>query len=213
MTLLRLEEPRALEQTIAAIQKGGIVAFPTDTVYGIAASLTAPHALKKIFDVKHRTSVKTLPILISSPAALKHLVRDVDPRLLALANQFWPGPLTVIMPGLPSLPPEVLASDGTVGLRIPNHSVALTIAERCGGAVAVTSANPSGGAPALHAEDIPTDLAQAIDIILDGGIARGGQASTVIRVQDGEIEIIREGSISIEALTTVWDAINNSGEF
>jgi len=213
MTLLRLEEPRALEQTIAAIQKGGIVAFPTDTVYGIAASLTAPEALHRIFTVKGRTAAKTLPILIASGAALKPLVRNPDPRLLALANQFWPGPLTMILPGNPDLPPEVLASDGTIGLRIPNHSVALTIAERSGGAIAVTSANPSGSAPALHAADIPPFLAEHIDIILDGGIARGGKASTVVRLGDDGLEILREGTITQEAIENVWDAINNSGEF
>jgi L-threonylcarbamoyladenylate synthase len=213
MTLLRLEEPRALEQTIATIQKGGIVAFPTDTVYGIAASLTAADALHRIFTVKGRTAEKTLPILMSSGTTMKNLVRDPDPRLLALANQFWPGPLTVILPGLPDLPKEVLASDGTIGVRIPNHSVALTIAERCGGAIAVTSANPSGAAPALHAEDIPPELAAEIDIILDGGIARGGLASTVIRPAGDRIDILREGSVTREAIDTVWEAINNSGEF
>jgi L-threonylcarbamoyladenylate synthase len=213
MTLLRLEEPRALEQTIAAIQKGGIVAFPTDTVYGIAASLTAPEALHRIFTVKGRTAEKTLPILIASGSTLKQLARDPDPRLLALANQFWPGPLTVILPGLPELPPEVLASDGTIGVRIPNHSVALTIAERCGGAIAVTSANPSGAAPALHAGDIPPHLATEIDIILDGGIARGGLASTVIRPGPDGIDILRQGTVTREAIDAVWDAINTSGEF
>lgn len=214
MTLLRLEEPRALEQTIAAIQKGGVVAFPTDTVYGIGASLTAPEALRRIFDVKDRTSAKTLPILMSSPAALKHLIHDVDPRLIALAIQFWPGPLTVIMRGLPSLPPEVLADDGTIGLRIPDHSVALTIADRCGGAVAVTSANPSGGPPALRADDIQEQLGEAIDVVLDGGIAKGDRASTVIKVtDDNELVFIREGGAGPDAVRAVWDAILNSGEF
>jgi L-threonylcarbamoyladenylate synthase len=213
MTLLRLEEPRALEQTIHAIQHDGVVAFPTDTVYGIAASLTAPTALRRIFEVKGRSTDKTLPILMSSSAVLNQLTDDVDPRVIALAMRFWPGPLTVIMPGKSSLPPEVRAADGTIGVRVPDHSVALTIANRCGGAIAVTSANPSGGPPALKADDIQEQLGEAIDIVLDGGIARGGRASTVIRIgEDGDIEVVREGDALPDTVRTLWGDILKSGD-
>jgi L-threonylcarbamoyladenylate synthase len=214
MTLLRLEEPRALEQTINAIQHEGVVAFPTDTVYGIAASLKAPKALRRIFEVKGRTPSKTLPILMSSPAVLQQLTDNVDPRLVALAVRFWPGPLTVIMPGKANLPDEVRADDGTIGVRVPDHSVALTIAERCGGAIAVTSANPSGGPPALKADDIQEQLGEVIDIVLDGGIARGGRASTVIRVDEqGDIVVVREGGASPDSVRTLWGDLLRSGDF
>lgn len=214
MTLLRLEEPRALEQTIESIQRDGVVAFPTDTVYGIAASLTAPTALRRIFDVKGRTPSKTLPILMASPAVLQQLTDHADPRLVALAVRFWPGPLTVIMPGKSNLPPEVLAEDGTIGVRVPDHSVALTIASRCGGAIAVTSANQSGSPPALKADDIQDRFGEMIDIVLDGGISRGGRASTVIRVTDDrEIVVVREGGASPDAVRTLWGELLASSEF
>ena len=214
MTLLRLEEPRALEQTIDAIQRDGVVAFPTDTVYGIAASLSSPTALRRIFEVKGRTPTKTLPILMASPAVLQQLTDHVDPRVIALAVRFWPGPLTVIMPGKSHLPPEVLAEDGTIGVRIPDHSVALTIAARCGGAIAVTSANQSGGPPALKADDIQERLGEMIDIVLDGGIARGGRASTVIRVTpDHDIVVVREGGANPDSVRVLWSDLLKSDEF
>lgn len=214
MTLLRIEEPRALEQTIEVIQRDGVVAFPTDTVYGIAASLTAQTALRRIFDVKGRTPSKTLPILMASPAVLQQLADHPDPRVISLAIRFWPGPLTVIMPGKSHLPPEVLAEDGTIGVRIPDHSVALTIASRCGGAIAVTSANQSGGPPALKADSIQDRFGEMIDIVLDGGIARGGRASTVIRVNDdNDIEVVREGGASPDAIRALWQELLKSADF
>jgi L-threonylcarbamoyladenylate synthase len=102
----------------------------------------------------------------------------------------------------------VLADDGTIGVRVPDHSVALAIANRCGGSMAVTSANPSGGPPALRAEDIQATLGEVIDIVLDGGRVRLGVASTVVRIGDDDaIEIIRQGTVTREAIESEWEAI------
>lgn len=204
MTLLRLEEPRALEKAISLLQHGGVVAFPTDTVYGIGASLEFPDALDRIFASKERDKGRTLPLLLGGPADVVKVTSDPDPELMRLASHFWPGPLTVALTARAGLPEHVVAPDGTVGVRVPNHSVALTLAQRCGGALAVTSANVSGQPPATHPDELDEDLVARLDLVLDGGIARGGQASTVIRLEGDTIVIVREGAISEDSIQAIW---------
>lgn len=209
MKLLTLEEPRALEQAASAMQHGGIIAFPTDTVYGIGASLAHPTALRRIFEVKRRERQRTLPVLLASPADLFRVTPAVDPDLLTLARHFWPGPLTIAVPALTSLPEEVVAGDNSVGVRVPDHSVALTMASRCGGAIAATSANLSGQQPACRAEDIDPELAEQLDLILDGGLAPCGLASTVVRREGATIFVVREGAVPASTIQTIWDAIRD----
>lgn len=209
MTLLTLEEPRALEQAISTMQHGGLVAFPTDTVYGIGASLAFPAALDRIFEIKGRDRERTLPLLLASPAEVSKVTANPDPQLLELASMFWPGPLTIALPALDSLPPQVVAEDGTVGVRVPDHSIALILAQRNGGAIATTSANLSGQAPALHTSDIDASLVESLDLILDGGIAKGGLASTVIRLGDATISVIREGAIPTAEIEAAWALVQS----
>jgi L-threonylcarbamoyladenylate synthase len=207
MTILRLEEPRALERTIEILRRGGLAAFPTDTVYGIGASLAFPEALDRIYDSKLRDRDKVLPVLIASPADLLGVATKVDEDLLRLASRYWPGPLTVAVPAKPHLPSQVVAADGTVGVRVPDHSVALVLARHCGGALAVTSANVSGQPPARRADDLPPALVDRLDVVLDGGIARGGQPSTVIGREGDTITIIRAGAVSAGDIEAAWDDI------
>ena len=114
MSYLSLEGKRALETAIATMQQGGVIAFPTDTVYGIGAALDHPEALSRIFDIKGRPADRPLPLLVSRPDIIASLTVDPDRMLLALAARFWPGPLTVVLTASPSLPPEVVTADGTV---------------------------------------------------------------------------------------------------
>lgn len=207
MSFLSLEDKRALETAIATMQKGGIIAFPTDTVYGIGASLAHRHALTRIYDVKGRSPEKPLPVLVSRPEVIDTLTDAPDRELLELASHFWPGSLTVILKAGKALPPEVLAPDGTFGVRIPDHSIALTIAQHNGGAIAVSSANRSGEPPACRAEEIRDSLGGEIDVILDGGIAPQKLASTVIRREGDTINIVRLGAISSETIQQAWDDI------
>lgn len=204
MAYLNLEDGRALEEAIGVIQRGGVIAFPTDTVYGIGASLEHPAALRRIYDLKGRAPDKPLPILIARPEFVHQLSPDVDDRLIELARQFWPGALTVVMSASEDLPAEVKAPDNTIGVRLPNHSIPLSIAERAGGAIATTSANKSGEEAAHAAAEIQDAFGGAIDIVLDGGFSPQENASTVIRVVDGEIIILREGVIDAESIQTSW---------
>lgn len=204
MAYLSLEDGRALEEAIGTLQHGGVIAFPTDTVYGIGASLEHPEALRRIYDLKGRSPDKPLPILIARVTMLDQLSPDVDERLVALAEQFWPGALTIILPAADHLPAEVKAPDNTIGVRLPNHSIPLTIAERAGGAIATTSANISGEDAAHAAAEIQHAFGSTIDVILDGGFSPQQNASTVIRVVDGEIVVLREGVISAAELMAAW---------
>ncbi|MCO5225311.1 MAG: L-threonylcarbamoyladenylate synthase [Thermomicrobiales bacterium] len=204
MSYLSLEEGRALEEAIITLSRGGIVAFPTDTVYGIGASLEHPAALQRIYDLKGRLPDKPLPILIARAEVIDDLSPDVDERLIDLAQRFWPGALTVVLPAADHLPAEVKAPDNTIGVRLPNHSIPLTIAECLGGAVATTSANLSGQAAALSAAEIKESFGSKLDLVLDGGFSPQENPSTVIRVVDGEIVVLREGAISADELRAAW---------
>ena len=119
MAYLSLEDGRALEVAIGVLQHGGVIAFPTDTVYGIGASLEHPAALRRIYDLKGRSPDKPLPILISRAEIIDQLSPDVDERLIELAQQFWPGALTIVLPAADHLPAEVKAPDNTIGVRLP----------------------------------------------------------------------------------------------
>ncbi len=204
MKVLSLEAPRALEETIHAVQHGGVVAFPTDTVFGLGASLKHPDALDRIYQIKDRDESKPLPVLLSSLDKLGMVTDYPDERVLALLRAFWPGPLTVVLPARAGLPAQVVASDGTVGVRIPNHSIALTLSERAGGALATTSANRSGDAPACSADEIAEGLPGDLDIVLKGGLSPCGQPSTVVRIDHGSIATIRTGTIRPEEIERVW---------
>lgn len=210
MKVLRLEEARALEQAISVVQHGGVIAFPTDTVYGIGASLSHPDALSRIFEIKGRDRDRPLPILLSSPGDITRVGRDVPAALLDLATGFWPGPLTIAIPAAAGLPAAVIATDGTIGVRVPDHSVALTIANRCGGAVAATSANLSGQPPACSADDVAEHLLERLDLVLDGGIAPCSLASTVIRLEGDTISILREGVIPGARIREAWARLQSA---
>ena len=207
MAYLKLEDGRALEDAISVLQRGGVIAFPTDTVYGIGASLDHPEALRRIYDLKGRAAHKPLPILVSRPEVVHRLSPEVDQRLIALAQFFWPGALTVVMPAAEHLPAEVKAPDNTIGVRLPNHSIPLSIAEHAGGAIATTSANISGQDAAHTATEIQDAFGGSIDIILDGGFSPESNPSTVVRSSNQEIEILREGAIPSDEIRRGWQSL------
>ncbi|HEV2127387.1 MAG TPA: L-threonylcarbamoyladenylate synthase [Thermomicrobiales bacterium] len=208
MKVLSLEAPRALEETIHTVQHGGVVAFPTDTVYGIGASLRHPDGLKRIYKIKGRDMVKPLPVLLSSIDHIDLVAEVPHPHILALLRHFWPGGLTVALPAKPDIPDEVTHADGSVGVRVPDHSIALALCDRAGGALATTSANRSGEPPACSADDVIAAFGDRIDMVLRGGYTPGGEPSTVIRVEDdATIAVIRAGSIESEEVENVWARI------
>jgi L-threonylcarbamoyladenylate synthase len=197
----------AVASAAAALRAGLIVAIPTDTVYGLAASIHSPAAVDRLYSLKGRPREKAIPILLSDVADMKAVAREFPPCAVLLARRFWPGALTLVVPALPDLPEGVTAlqtaGERTVGVRVPDHPLARAIIAAMGGALAVTSANPSGAAPALEARDAGELQGEGPDLVIDGGRAAGGTPSTVVDVSTGVIRVLREGAISQQAINAL----------
>jgi L-threonylcarbamoyladenylate synthase len=186
------------------LRTGHVVAIPTDTVYGFAAAIDRPEAIDRLYAIKGRPAEKAIPVLI---ADLSHVDR-LTPRLTGtaehLARTFWPGALTLVLPAMPNLPQRVTALSGdgmpTVAVRVPGNALARAIIAAAGGALAVTSANRSGGPPAVEARDVTAlELAQPL-LIVDGGRAPGGVPSTIVSVTAETPVILREGAIPASSI-------------
>jgi L-threonylcarbamoyladenylate synthase len=189
-----------IAEAAAALSRGEIVAFPTESSYGLGVNALSSQALSRLFALKGREPGKPPPILISDEAMLKLLVARVPPRARELMARFWPGPLTLVLPALPSLP-EALVMDGGVGIRRSPHPVADALVARFGGPVTATSANPSGSPAAHNASQAAAMFGDRVHL-LDGGDAPGALPSTVARVgDDGVITILRAGALDPARLT------------
>jgi L-threonylcarbamoyladenylate synthase len=184
-----------------------VIALPTDTVYGIAASLSHPEALSRIYEIKGRPPDRPLPVLVSSTDAVENLVTEFPDDVALLLDEFWPGPLTVVLPARSGMPRQVTAGGTTVGLRMPNHPLAIEVIAKAGGAVACTSANFSGQPPACSATETAETLGPNLDLILDGGIASGGVPSTVVEIDNSGMHVIREGAIPAATVFAVWNEL------
>ncbi len=207
VVILKRSAPRAIEWTAERIVDGGVVALPTDTVYGIAGSLAHREALRRIYEIKGRSASAPLPVLVSSSKAVEHLVHDISHDVGLLLDLFWPGPLTVVLPARAGMPDEVTAGTGTVGLRMPNHPLTIEVIERAGGAIACTSANRSGESPGVTSAEVGATIGPDLDLILDGGDAPGGVPSTVIAIEVESLRLIREGAIPFTVVNAAWDEL------
>ena len=197
-------DPRVLPLALEILQGGGLVAFPTDTVYGLGALIQIPDSIQALYTVKGRQSAKAIPILLSSPDEMERVALAVSPMAKRLAERFWPGPLTLVVSKHPGLPeylglPVELSSQPTVGVRMPDHSVALALL-RITGPLAVTSANRSGEASAVTAREVEEQLGGRIGLVLDGGQTPGGVSSTVVDCTGYAPIILRQGPISFVEL-------------
>ena len=207
VVILQSSAPNAIEWTADRLQQGGVVAIPTDTVYGIAASLAHSEALDRIYEIKGRPDHQPLPVLVSSPDEIEHIAEEIAPDVALLLDMYWPGPLTVVLPARPGMPARVTAGGETIGVRMPNHPLAIEVIAKAGGAVACTSANRSGEPPACAAGEVAASLGAQLDLILDGGIAPGGVASTVVAVNGTDLQILREGAIPSERIQASWSEL------
>ena len=186
----------AIFRAAGILKKGGLCAFPTDTVYGLGAVYTNDEAVKKIFAAKGRDEKKPLSILIADPDQAGLLCDDITGEAYKLMRAFWPGALTVIVKKNASVSELVSAGKDTVGIRMPACKETLDLIRLAGAPLAAPSANISGKRSSVSFEEVYEDLNGRIDMILDGGICKGGISSTVVDISDGEIKILREGMIS-----------------
>jgi L-threonylcarbamoyladenylate synthase len=189
-----------LKQAGALLRAGELVAFPTDTVYGVGAIVWDREAVGKLYIAKLRSLDKAIPILLADPVDLDQVVRDVSPAVHRLAERFWPGPLTIVVPRSAQIPDEVTAGGDSVAVRVPDHSLARALIREAGAPLATTSANLSGGPSPITAPEVSVQLAGRVAMILDGGRCPGGIASTVVDLTGPSPVILRPGPIRLEEI-------------
>lgn len=200
--ILPAHDPETQMRALAVLRSGGLVAFPTDTVYGVGALAFNAAAVNSIYAAKDRPVEKAIPVLIADPADLEKVSRQVSEPAVRLATHFWPGPLTLVVLKHPDLP-EAISATLTVGVRVPDHPVARSLL-RAAGPMAVTSANLSGQPSPSTAREVFAQLGGRIALIIDGGETPGGVPSTVVECVEAEPHILRVGPVSEDAIWAVW---------
>jgi L-threonylcarbamoyladenylate synthase len=186
---------------VEVLRRGGLVAFPTETVYGLGADAANPAAVGRIFAVKGRPRNHPVIVHVAEATAIKEWAADVPPDAWALAEAFWPGPLTLILPRADHVPDAVTGGTSTVGLRVPDQPLALELLEAFGGGIAAPSANRFGRVSPTTAAHVRADLGTDVDIILDGGACAVGVESTIVDLSWGAPRVLRLGGLSVEALS------------
>jgi L-threonylcarbamoyladenylate synthase len=189
-----------LSQAIASLKRGDVIVFPTETVYGLGADALNPAAVERVFQLKGRNLDTPIPVILANQAMLKDLVEEIPPIARKLIEQFWPGPLTLVLPAGPGMPRQLLNRTRGVGVRISSEPIATQLAQELGHPLTATSANPSGRPAAATIEQAQNYFADEIEIFIDGGKLPSKSGSSVVEVIDDHIKIIREGEISIESL-------------
>ncbi len=197
--------PVGTDVSLAArlIREGGLVAFPTETVYGLGADALNPQAVARVFEVKQRPTFDPLIVHIADCARLEQLVVEVPETARRLIERFWPGPLTIVLPKREVVPDLVTAGLPTVAVRMPDHRLALELIRLADRPIAAPSANRFGRLSPTTAQHVMEQLGEKIDYILDGGACRVGVESTVVECSDEGLVILRPGGISLEELQTI----------
>lgn len=199
--ILSATSPNAITSALEILLSGGLVAFPTDTVYGVGCLAFHQKAIESIYVAKDRPIEKAIPVLIGDEEDLVKVADEIPIFAMKLINRFWPGPLTLLVPKKPTLP-EAISATNTVGVRVPDHEVARSLL-RLAGPMAVTSANISGQESPRTAQDVFAQLGGRIAMIIDGGETPGGIPSTLVDCTGDEIQILREGPIPKEELLKI----------
>lgn len=185
-----------LNKAAAILLSGGIVAYPTETYYGLAVNPFDDRALEKLYRVKQRSQKKPFLVLIADREQLDNLVLPVPAVFEQLITRFWPGPLTLVCQARKDIPLLLTGESGTVGCRLSPHKVAGQLLDVYGGPITATSANISGQAAAVCADQVQQVFGESIDLILDGGATPGEKGSTLIGVRDGQVYLLRDGAIA-----------------
>jgi len=189
-----------IQQAVSILREGGVIAYPTDTVYGLGADVFHEGAVSRVYQIKQRPFDQPLPVLLSDESELNTTVSSVSELARRLMSKYWPGGLTLVLLAGPTVPEWVKAGGDTIAVRVPNHSITRTLIRELGRPLVGTSANLSGSPSVTSAEEVRLQLEDKVDFILDGGICPGGVESTVVDVTTEVPIIIREGAISREEI-------------
>lgn len=189
-------EPQ-VEAAVSVLRRDGVVAYPTDTLYGLGANAFSTRAVERVFRIKGRRHDLALPLLLSDASELERVAVNVPPLAHSLAGRFWPGPLTLVLRRAAVVPGIVTGGRDSVAVRVPDHPVPRELVRRLGAPITGTSANPSGGADPRTADDVRRVLGALVDFIIDAGPAPIGSPSTVLDLTGAEPRVLRSGALDL----------------
>jgi L-threonylcarbamoyladenylate synthase len=189
-------QAKYLSNVVAALRRGDVIVFPTETLYGLGADALNFTAVEKVFQLKGRDPNNPFPVLVSDRSMLNLLVENISPLAEKMIERFWPGPLTLVLPARENIPPPLVNSTGAIGVRISNQPIASEIVRMLGRPLTATSANPSGQPPAQTLAQARDYFSGKIEIFIDGGALTSKTGSTVAAVVGNKIKIIRAGEIA-----------------
>ena len=199
----RKPDPQVITAAANVLKAGGLLAFPTTGLYGLGADALDPRAVERVFRIKQRDLDKPILVLIENESELRRIATHVPQSASRLMAAFWPGALTVILEARQTLPFALTGGTGKIGIRVPKHPVASALVSAFDGPITGTSANLSGKEGCASAADLSPGLVQKLDMVLDGGLLKGGVGSTVVDATMDPPVIVREGAISKERLFEV----------
>jgi L-threonylcarbamoyladenylate synthase len=208
MEILNGFEPSSIEKAVELLRRGDIVAFPTETVYGLGADTLNPYGVAKIFEIKKRPRFDPLIVHIGEKDWIFKFAENIPPETTKLIDKFWPGPLTIILNKKDVIPDIVTAGLPTVGMRMPSHPVALNLIRALRNPIAAPSANPFGYMSPTKAAHVAKMFENELSLILDGGSSTFGIESTIISIKENKIYIRRHGAVSIEELSEIAEVIH-----
>jgi len=207
LTKLSSQIQKQVDKGISILKQGGVVAFPTDTVYGLGACATIPRAVARVYQVKERPRNMALPLLLAHPSQIAEVAEPVPQIAWLLADNFLPGALTLVLYKSGSVPDIITAGGVTVAVRIPDHPVPVALAQGVGVPIVGTSANLSGKPSSVTAGEVCSQFGDKIDLVIDGGRCSVGRESTIVDVTGETPVVLREGAISREELEQVCGSI------
>jgi L-threonylcarbamoyladenylate synthase len=208
MNKLRDFSEPSLCEAVRVVRAGGVIAFPTETFYGLGACPFNAHAVQRVFDLKGRTlRVAPILVLIRSRTELEKLTAEITPTAERLMETYWPGPLTLVFRASDSVPSVLTAGTGTIGIRLSAHADVQCLLAAVGGPLTGTSANRSGHPPAMTAAEVDCALGTDVDVILNGGETSGGLPSTVVDTTVTPPRLVREGRIPKASLLSIIDSL------
>jgi len=202
-----MKNDETVHRAAEIIKKGGIVAFPTETVYGLGADAFNPLAVARIFEVKRRPYFDPLIVHVANPADMKNLAKEIPSNAKKLIEKFWPGPLTIVLLKEEDIPDIVTAGLPTVAIRMPSHPMALSLIKESKCPIAAPSANPFGYLSPTTAEHVRDQLGDRVDLILDGGPCPVGVESTIVSFSEGKPRLLRPGGVSLEEIESIIEEI------
>ncbi len=204
VTLDSIHPEQAFARCKSVIEAGGVIAYPTDTFYGLGADPRNSAAVKRLFEIKGRPMGQPILLLLHDRSAVREWASVITAEAEALMDAFWPGPLTLVFPALPDVLPELTGGTGRIGIRVPGNAVTRGLLAALGTALTGTSANRSGSPDPRTAQEVAGRLGDTVDSVLDAGCTVGGKASSVVEVSAAGLTMVREGAVSEQELKDVW---------